>query len=186
MQKSKTRLKKVELEEASSSTPSEEPRTKSAAIYQALLELGDPNAPASDVREHVLKRWPALRESVETEKHWTSYVTQNRDRAARELGVERTRRRGRRPKTARAPAGLDGAEPVTVGDILSLGRIRRKLKDENDLAEVVTLVAGLGPASRVEMILDRYVELMKRHGEDAESVEQFLRDVQELGLAGIG
>jgi hypothetical protein len=186
MQKTKTRLKKVELEPESAATPPEEPRTKSAAIYQALLELRDPNAPASDVREHVLKRWPALREAVETEKHWTSYVTQNRDRAARELGVERTRRRGRRPKTTRAPAGVDGAEPVTVGDILNLGRVRRKLKDENDLAEVVTLVAALGPAPRVNLILDRYAELMKRHGEDAERVEQFLRDVQELGLAGIG
>jgi hypothetical protein len=184
MQKTKTRLKKVELEGASSGTPSEEPRTKSAAIYQALLELGDPNAPASDVREHVLKRWSALREAVESEKHWTSYVTQNRDRAARELGVGRTRRRGRRPKTPRVTAGLDGAEPVTVGDILSLGRIRRKLKDESDLAEVVTLVAGLGPAPRLKMILDRYVELMKRNDEDADKVEQFLRDVLELQLAG--
>jgi hypothetical protein len=186
MQKTKTRPKKTEPGQEGSATPPEEPRTKSAAIYQALLELRDPNAPASDVREHVLKRWPALRESVESERHWTSYVTQNRDRAARELGMDRTRRRGRRPKIARAPAGLDGADPVTVGDILNLGRVRRKLKDENDLAEVVTLVAGLGPAPRVKMILDRYAELMKRHGEDAENVEQLLRDVQELGLAGIG
>ena len=184
MEKTKTRPKKVELEQVDSATPPEEPPTKSAAIYQALLDLHDPNAPASEVREYVVKRWPVLREAVEAEKHWTSYVTQNRDRAARELGVERTRRRGRRPKTAPAPAGVNGAEPVTVADILSLGKIRAKLKDEKDLADVVTVVAGLGPAPRAKLILDKYEELMKRYDEDAEKVEQFLRDVQELRLTG--
>jgi hypothetical protein len=175
---------KAGLEREGQASSPDEPSTRSAAIFQALLDLRDPNAPASDVREYVLKRWPMLRDTVEDEKHWTSYVTQNRDRAARELGVERTRKRGRRPKTAQAPAGLNGAESVTVGDMLSVGKIRTMLKDESGLAEVVMLVAGLGPAPRVKMILDKYAELMKRHEEDAEKVEQFLRDVQELRLTG--
>jgi hypothetical protein len=183
MQTTKTKHKKVELLPVPSAPPADEPHTKSAAIFQALLDLGDPNAPASDVREHVMKRWPALRQEVEGERHWTAYVTQNRDRAARELGVERTRRRGRRPKVAPAEA-VKGATPVTVEDLLSLAKIRTKLKDKNDLAEVVMLVAGWGPASRPKMILDKYADLLTRHGDDAAKVEQFLRDVQELRLTG--
>jgi hypothetical protein len=160
------------------------PPTKSAAIFQALLDLRDPNAPASAVREHVIQHWPHLREEVANDKNWTSYVTQNRDRAARQLGMERTRRRGRRPKVAPEGVAVTRGEPITVGDILSLGKVRSRLKDERDLGEVVTLLARLGPAPRLRLILDRYTELLKRYGEDAKKVEQFLRDVQELGLTG--
>ncbi len=182
MQKTKTKLKTVLLE--APPTPLKEPPTKSAAIFQALLDLRDPNASSSDVREYIIKQWPMLREAVESEEHWNSYVTQNRDRAARELGVERTRRRGRRPKTIGAPAGVIGGESVTIADILKIGKIRTTLKDGNALAEVVLMISGMGPASRLKMILDRYSEILKRHGGDAEKVEQFLRDVQELQLTG--
>jgi hypothetical protein len=34
------------------------------------------------------------------------------------------------------------------------------------------------------MILDKYADLLTRHGDDAAKVEQFLRDVQELRLTG--
>jgi hypothetical protein len=43
---------------------------------------------------------------------------------------------------------------------------------------------ALGPAPRATMILDRYTELMKRHDGDADKVEQFLRDLQDLRLTG--
>ncbi|MFN0019965.1 MAG: hypothetical protein ACKVP0_17035 [Pirellulaceae bacterium] len=175
-------LSKGKLAVVEEAVMSVEPATKSAAIYQALLELGDPDAPASDVREHVLQKWPGLRKVIEKEKHFNSYVTQNRDRAARGLGMERMKRQGRQSDTSHAVSPSKGDHTVRIGDILDLGKIRSKLKDKHDLVEVVGLVAGLGSETRLKNILAKYVELMKRHDENPEKVEQFLRDIQDLGL----
>jgi hypothetical protein len=182
VQKSNASAKTGEIEETPDRpSNAEKPATKSSAIFQALLALGNPDASAVEVRDYVLKTWPHLRKVIEAEPHWNSYVTQGRDRAARELGIERSRRRGPRPGAALS-IGSTGGERLAIGDMLDLAKIRSKLKDEHDLFEVVELILKLGPDTRLRKLLDKYAELVKRHNDDAGKAEEFLLQAQQLGL----
>ena len=77
----------------------------SEAIREALKTLGDPDAPASKVKEIVLTSHPALAWMTENERNWNSYVSQNRDKAAEEMAVERRKtKRGRRTQVSLSEA----------------------------------------------------------------------------------
>jgi len=58
-------------------------------IRFTLKRLGDPNAKAADVKAKALEWFPEWSQQIKVCKNWSPYVTQNRNRVAEELGVER-------------------------------------------------------------------------------------------------
>ncbi len=71
------------------------------AIRGILTDLRNPNAPAEDVKRAVTKKFPHLREQVESQKNWGSYVSQQRDKAAAEMGVDRKKDQPSQPNLTR-------------------------------------------------------------------------------------
>lgn len=104
-----------------SKTPGQPPKTKPASLSEVIREglkkLGDPDAKASEVRKAVLEMFPSMRKAVEGQKNWNSYVTQNRDKAAEEMSVDRKRRSGSRLSYADYQAGQKLVEEFGGGKV---------------------------------------------------------------------
>ena len=66
-----------------------EPSSLSELVRLVLKRIGDPNAKAPEVKRKALEWFPTWKKEIAGAKHWSSFVTQNRDRVAEELGIER-------------------------------------------------------------------------------------------------
>ena len=69
--------------------PPEQPANLSHLVRIVFKRMGDPNAKAAEVKRLAIEWYPQWKKQIEAAKFWSSYVTQNRDKAAEELGVNR-------------------------------------------------------------------------------------------------
>jgi hypothetical protein len=163
-----------ERRQAADSSP---PKTRTEAIYRALVALGDPSAPSRQVSQYVRTTWPE-QSGFTQDPNWNQFVTQTRDRAARALGIERRQIQS----GGRRPAEPGAATDVSVPHLLSLLQVRAVLRDPERLNEVVSLISGITPPQRLTQATAALDELLKRHGDDAIAVQRFLEDFQQLGI----
>jgi len=163
-----------ERREAADPTP---PKTKTDAIYRALVALGDPSASSRQVSQYICATWPE-QAALARDRHWNQFVTQTRDRAARTLGVERRQIQSGGPR----PTDPGDATAVTASHLLTLLRVRALLRNPERLHEMVSLISGITPPQRLDQAASALEELLKRHDEDAAAVQRFLEDVQQLGI----
>lgn len=148
------------------------PASLSQAIRAGLSSLGDPDAPAANVRKAVIELYPEMKERVESQKHWNSYVTQNRDRAAEEMGIARPKRRREEKilalrqedacsmQYADYQAGREFVDEMLDGDVEKAERLLSTL-ESRDIVELrasikawLSLVDSAGSSERAQRVLE--------------------------------
>lgn len=163
----------VEPERMRVEAHSQKPGSLSQAIRAGLRSLGDADAPADAVRRAVIDLFPDLKERVESEKHWNAYVTQNRDKAAEEMGMARRKRlreerleavrRQEQPQTltyADYQAGREFVDGMFGGDTDKAERLLQVLegRDINELKAAIQgwlgLVESAGSSERAQRVLE--------------------------------
>jgi len=171
----KTPMGKMDADPSSVDDDRLEPGSMSEAIREGIKRVGDPEAAASKVKEAVIEMFPAMKERVESETNWNSYVTQNRDKAAAEMGVQRRKRLAASDADVRArgenvvcladyDAGREVVDEIFGGDGEKAEQLLALLEQLNvvELQRAVTawlrLVKSAGSAETAQKVLDAMKE----------------------------
>lgn len=129
----------------------EPPRSISEVIRETLKALESPDAKAAEVKRVALERFPSWKDAIEGEKNWSAYVAQNRGKAADEMGIDRSARRGSPPPGTLAFEDYEAARKFVEGcggveqaeEILeflatsNITTLRKAVKAWSDLVESV-------------------------------------------------
>ena len=146
------------------------PTSLSGIVRETMKDLGDPNAKAKVVKARAIELHPNWRKEIEANKHWSSLVTQNREKAAEEMGEERLIQTG----------GGGRGTPLTLDDF-SVAKTFAEEYCGGDMALAAEIVEWLKKANltRVAKALKVWSDLTNRLG-SLKGAEETITAMQEL------
>ena len=145
----------------------------SEAIRAALKKLGDPDAPASEVKDIVVASHPSLLSMIDNERNWNSYVSQNRDKAAEEMGLERSV--GEEESRLRQSSAITYADYQTAQEFIDTFRA-------GDAEQAKLLLDWLTEkgVDRIRQSVDAWLSLVQSAG-SVEIAQRVLSTMKERG-----
>lgn len=157
------------------------PSTIGEAIRAAIKELGDPDANAYEIRKTVLRMFPGLFDQrIANDRNWNTYVSQNRDRAAEEMGIARRKR----PRPRRVTEEAAHASPKEQLDYAAYQAARdfiaRFTDGDGKKAKSLLDMLSEQDLGQLRVAVDAWLRLVESAG-SAETAEKVLATLKEEG-----